>query len=346
MGASTGDAVKLEIGTTSVVPAGPASDNWSNPFFRANSNESPNVLGTAPMTPKPSMIDQRKSPLIDFFASPPSAPAQSSSAFTSSAEIGQGHVPSVDLLTAPVTAPVHGPSPMANTLGPQFVATAPLMTLAAIQQPEPAVKDNTTDASNAGMSLLDGLEDENVQDNETRLDASGHAQGASQSTTPVAGTRKLLAAVREDLAYVYQGQTLQKYAITGSVRVTTSENRVIVRLTDRQGHIAKANANPAVATETSSTLPMREYSCDMSSQTMGATRPKYLQAVMYRCSPAVRQLPVRVTCHLRTVGGAVLVRAQMIVNPQISVPLEDISALIHLPFSPRIEVSNRRAFHM
>lgn len=354
MGASTGDAEKLKIGTTSVVTAGPASDDWGNPFFKANSNELPSVLG-ASMAPKPSMIDQRKSTLIDFFASPPSAPAQSSGAFTSSAETGQGHRPSVDLLTAPVTplsaagiavtAPVHGPSPMGNALGPQFVATAPPITLAAIKQPEPAIKDNTTDASNAGINLLKGLEDENVQDNETRSDASGLAQGASQSTTPVSGVRKLLAAVREDLAYVHRGSILQTYAITGSVLVPTSENRVTMRVTDRQGHIAKANANPAVATEiSSSTLPTREYSCDTSSQTMGATCPKYLRAVMYRCSPAVRQLPVRVTCLLRTVRGVVLVRAQIIVNPQISAPLEDISALIHLPFSPRIEVRNHRAF--
>lgn len=352
-GASKGDAVKLEIGATSLVTAGPASDDWSNPFFKANSNESSTVLGV-PVTPESSMVDRRKSHLIDFFASHPSASAQSSGAFTSSTETGQGHAPSIDLLTAPVTpssaggiavaAPVHGPSPMVNALGPQFVATAPLITLTAMEQPERAIKDNTADASSAGMSLLEGLEDGKVQDNETRLDDSKHVQGASQLTTPASGARKLLAEVMEDLAYVYRGSTLHTYAITGSVRVTTSENHVIVRLTDRQGHIAKLEAIPAVATEISSTLPTREYSCDTSSQMMGATRPKYLPAVRYRCSPAVRQLPVRIICHLRTVGGAVVVRAQIIVNPHISVPLEGISALIHLPFLRRIEVRNQRAF--
>ncbi|CAN0022642.1 unnamed protein product, partial [Hapterophycus canaliculatus] len=148
------------------------------------------------------------------------------------------------------------------------------------------------------------------------------------------------AAVSEDLAYVHRGPVLQSYAITGSVLVAASYgSRPRLRITDRKGHIATATANTAVAEENSagSIPPTREYLCKAGGvQQGGGAAPKFLPTLMYRCSPAVKVLPVRVSCRLRPAGKSVVgVWAQVIVNPQIAQPLSGVSVLVNLPFSPR-----------
>ena len=146
-------------------------------------------------------------------------------------------------------------------------------------------------------------------------------------------------AVSEDLAYVHRGSILQSYAVTGSVLVAASPGtRARVRVTDKHGHIATATGNAAVVEETATTAPMREYLCKpRAAQAPGATSPSFLPTVMYRCSPAVKQLPVRVTCRLRLAGSAVLVWVQVIANPQVPQSLSGVSVLVHMPFVPRQE---------
>ncbi|CAM9479490.1 unnamed protein product [Ectocarpus sp. 6 AP-2014] len=148
------------------------------------------------------------------------------------------------------------------------------------------------------------------------------------------------AAVSEDLAYVHRGPDLQSYGITGSVLVAASCGaRAQVRVTDKQGHIATATANPNVAEEKPAmAIPStREYLCKPGAVQHGGAPPRFLPALMYRCSPAVKVLPVRVTCRLRTAGNRVLVWVQVIANPQLPQPLSGVSVLVNLPFSPRDE---------
>ncbi|CAM9911317.1 unnamed protein product [Ectocarpus sp. 4 AP-2014] len=148
------------------------------------------------------------------------------------------------------------------------------------------------------------------------------------------------AAVSEDLAYVHRGPALQSYGITGSVLVAASCGaRAQVRVTDKQGHIATATANPKVAEERPAVAvpPAREYLCKPGAVQHGGAPPRFLPALMYRCSPAVKILPVRVTCRLRTAGNRVLVWVQVIANPQLPQPLSGVSVLVNLPFSPRDE---------
>lgn len=80
----------------------------------------------------------------------------------------------------------------------------------------------------------------------------------------------------------------------------------------------------------------REYICKTPAVKTGASAgAKFLPVLMYRCSPAVKVLPVRVTCRLRVEGSAVLVWAQAIANPQLSKPLSGVFVLVHLPFYPQ-----------
>ena len=179
------------------------------------------------------------------------------------------------------------------------------------------------------------------------LDANPEGKGgagaevAARASTPAA---TVSAAVSEDLAYVHRGSVLQSYAITGSVLVAASPGaRARLRVTDRDGHIASATSNAAVATENaaSSIPPTREYWCKAAgaaAQPAGAP-PKFLPTLMYRCSPAVKILPVRVVCRLRSAGNSVLVWAQLIANPQLSQSLSGVSVAVNLPFSPRSDVS-------
>lgn len=148
------------------------------------------------------------------------------------------------------------------------------------------------------------------------------------------------AAVSEDLAYVHRGSVLQSYAITGSVLVAASHGaRARLRVTDRQGHIATSRANAAVAAESTASCipPTREYLCQAGETQPTGELPKFLPALMYRCSPAVKVLPVRVTCRLRSAGNNVIVSAQVIANPQLKRPLSGVSVLVNLPFTPRNE---------
>lgn len=163
----------------------------------------------------------------------------------------------------------------------------------------------------------------------------GDARGtAGQANAPVT----VSAAVSEDLAYSHRGSVLQSYAITGSVLVAAG-TPARLRVTDAQGHIASAKANAAVAEENTavSMPPTREYSCKAGAAQPAGAPPKFVPTLLYRCSPAVQMLPVRVNCRLRKAGNAVLVWAQVIANPQLSQALSGVSVLVNLPFSPRDE---------
>lgn len=156
---------------------------------------------------------------------------------------------------------------------------------------------------------------------------------AGEANAPVT----VSAAVSEDLAYSHRGSVLQSYAITGSVLVAAGAPARL-RVTDPQGHIANATANAAVAEENATAVsmpPTREYSCKAGAVQPAGAPPKFVPTLLYRCSPAVQVLPVRVTCRLRKAGNAVLVWAQVIANPQLSQPLSGVSVLVNLPFSPQ-----------
>lgn len=164
--------------------------------------------------------------------------------------------------------------------------------------------------------------------------------GASGADEAASATMAVSAAVSEDLAYVHRGSVLQSYAITGSVLVAASHGaRARLRVTDRQGHIATSTANAAVAAENTanSIPPTREYMCKPGAAQPAGEPPKFLPTLIYRCSPAVKVLPVRVTCRLRSAGNSVIVSAQVIANPQLKQPLSGVSVLVNLPFTPRNE---------
>lgn len=173
-------------------------------------------------------------------------------------------------------------------------------------------------------------------------DAGAGVAGAAK-TAAAAFSDSVSAAVSEDLAYVHRGSVLQSYAITGSVLVAASPGaRARLRVTDREGHIASTTTNSAVATENTASgiPPTREYLCKAgAAQQAAGAPPKFLPSLMYRCSPAVKVLPVRVVCRLRSAGSSVLVWAQVIANPQLSQSLSGVSVVVSLPFSPRSDVS-------
>lgn len=153
-------------------------------------------------------------------------------------------------------------------------------------------------------------------------------------------------AVSEDLAYIHRGSSLQSYAITGSVLLSASGAPLRLRVTDQHGHIATANPNSTYVTATSSTPPTRHYSCKAVPAPTRPSDPKFFPAFVYRCSSAVKNLPVRVTCRLRLAGVFVLVWVQVIANPQLSQPLSGVSVLVQLPFSPRQDQVSLSEPHM
>lgn len=157
---------------------------------------------------------------------------------------------------------------------------------------------------------------------------------AGEASSPVV----ISAAVNEDLAYSHRESVLQSYAIRGSVRVAAGAPAQL-RVTDPHGHIANVTANDAVAEENAavSKPSKREYSCKAGAMQQDGAPPKFVTTLIYRCSPAVKVLPVRVTCRLRSAGNSVLVWAQVIANPQLSQPLSGVSVLVNLPFLPRNE---------
>lgn len=167
---------------------------------------------------------------------------------------------------------------------------------------------------------------------------AGEANASADAAASTAMT--VSAAVSEDLAYVHRGSVLQSYAITGSVLVAASQGaRARLRVTDKQGHIATLTANAAVAAENTanSIPPTKEYLCKAGAVQPAGEPPKFLPTLMYRCSSAVKVLPVRVTCRLKSAGNSVIVWAQVIANPQLKQPLSGVSVLVNLPFSPRDE---------
>lgn len=157
---------------------------------------------------------------------------------------------------------------------------------------------------------------------------------AREASAPVNAS----AAVSEDLAYSHRGSVLHSYAITGSVLVAAGAPARL-RVTDPQVHIAKATVNAAVAEEnTAVSYPAtREYLCKAGAVQQAGAPPKFVPTLLYRCSSAVKVLPVRVNCRLKIAGNSVLVWAQVIANPQLPQPLSGVSVLVNLPFSPRNE---------
>lgn len=143
------------------------------------------------------------------------------------------------------------------------------------------------------------------------------------------------AAVSEDLAYVYRGSALQSYAITGAIRVAASAGtRARVRVTDRHGHIGHSSLSSTYEEGAADALS-KEYICK--SEVAPHEAGTFLPTLMYRCSPGVKELPVRAICRLRAAGTAVLVWTQIIANPKLSRPLDGVSLLVHVPFSPSQE---------
>lgn len=144
-------------------------------------------------------------------------------------------------------------------------------------------------------------------------------------------------AVSEDLAYMHRGSSLESYAITGTVLLSASGVPTCLRVTDEHGHIAASNPNPRFVESTSNGVPTREYVCKAVPAPNSPADPKFFPAVMYRCSPAVKNIPARVNCQLRLSDVAVLVWVQVIANPQLSKPLSGVSVLVNLPFALKQE---------
>ena len=344
MSTTAGDPVTLRTGATSLAASGPAGEGW------ANFNEPATALG-APAASGSSSLDPRKSPL-DGGSPPESASAQPTRIVAPATEPNHNNSMSGDLLRAPAsdssTVETTGPAPRLEPLTiAQYAAPASLIMQPVMGQPAPSVEDTNAVNLVSERVLTENLAERRVQGYGPKPDASERGKGAGRPAAASSGVGTPRAAFSEDLAYVHQGSTLQSYAITGSVLVAASESRAILRLTDRHGHIATATVNPSVATETASGPPTREYSCESgSTQALGIARPKYLPAVMYRCSPAVKELPVRVTCRLRTAGTAVFVWAQVVSNPRLVRPLEGVSVMVHLPFACIQEVKNFPSFFL
>lgn len=309
------------------------SKDWKAPFFKANFDDQPNEQDVI-------FLPLKKPP-----ASRGAAPA-------SSAVIHHGKPPvvalaggSLPLTSAQASADV---APSVNTVGGHTMATG------AVPPAVGAVVSPVLCGSSAAETPLqkelffvgDGSPNKGAPilgDNspaglaEGRPDASTTRNAPPPSDSAVAPAVSV--AVSEDLAYVHRGSILQSYAVMGSVLVAASPGtRARIRVTDKHGHIATATGNAAVVEETATTAPTREYLCKpRAAQAPGATIPSFLPTVMYRCSPAVKQLPVRVTCRLRLAGSAVLVWVQIIANPQVPQYLSGVSVLVHMPFVPRQE---------
>lgn len=308
--------------------------DWKAPSFEANFNDQPNEQSV-------------------IFLPLKQAPVSRGAPAASSAVIDHGKPPVVALAggklpLASAQAPADGP-PSVDTFHGHTMATGAVLPAAG------AVASNVLGGSSAAETppqkgrffAGDGSPDKGAPipgDSspaglaEGRPDASATRNVAPPSdgvVTPAA----VSVAVSEDLAYVHRGSILQSYAVTGSVLVAASPGtRARIRVTDTHGHIATATGNAAVVEETATTAPTREYLCKpRAAQAPGATGPSFLPTVMYRCSPAVKQLPVRVTCRLRLAGSAVFVWVQVIANPQVPQSLSGVSVLVHMPFVPRQE---------
>lgn len=238
-----------------------------------------------------------------------------------------------------IPASLAGPPPAMAPSGQQQLTAAPTMSTSMREEKQLNTDgEGTASASSPSAEPMaaTGLADEAGERKPSVIDGPGSDRGNAIPRTASSSQQATVSvslAVSEDLAYSHRGATLQSCAITGSVLVATLGTPARLRVTDKHGHIAKVNANAAVAKETAGDATTREYLCKTGEGQ--AERAKFSPALMYRCSPVVKELPVRVTCRLRTVGTAVLVWVQIIANPKASRPLEGVSVLVHLPFSPR-----------
>lgn len=312
------------------------SHDWKAPSFEANFDDQPNEqsviflpLKQAPVSrgaPSASLtvIDHGKPPVVALAGGKlPLAPAQAPA----------DGPPSVDTDTLHGHTMATGAVPLAAGAVASHVLGGPSAAETPPQKERFFAGDGSPDkgAPSPGDSSPAGLA-------EGRPGASATRNVAPPSDSVVAPAA-VSVAVSEDLAYVHRGSILQSYAVTGSVLVAASPGtRARIRVTDTQGHIATATGNAAVVEETATTAPTREYLCKpRAAQAPGVTGPSFLPTVMYRCSPAVKQLPVRATCRLRLAGSAVFVWVQVIANPQVPQSLSGVSVLVHMPFVPRQE---------
>ena len=313
------------------------SKDWKAPFFETNFDDQPNEQGVVFLPLK-------------------QAKASRGAAGSTSPAVSDNWKP-------PVATHTGGNLSLASVQAPADVATSvgspDGLTMAAGAAPPPAAEAVASHALGGSPTVMSPLqkggslvrdrilsESAPVPDDSSAADlAEGKPDGsATRDVAPPPGDKSVApaavsVAVSEDLAYVHRGSVLQSYAVTGSVLVAASPGtRARVRVTDKHGHIGTATANAAVVEEAANNAPTREYLCKPRvANAPGVTSPSFLPTVMYRCSPAVKQLPVRVTCRLRMAGSAVLVWVQVIANPQVSQSLSGVSVLVHMPFVPRQE---------
>lgn len=329
------------------------------PLFKANFDDPPNAYGygSLALPPRHHFSKNVVAPLAaDAGASSamidrrvPPAAAQASLPFSSAEETRADAAGSIFSPNATVGVPASvgdaipaslaGPSPAMAPSGQQQLAGAPTMSTSMREEKQLNTDgEGTASASSpaAEPMVVTGLADKAGEGKPSVIDDPGSDRGNAIPRTASSSQQATVSvslAVSEDLAYSHRGATLQSCAITGSVLVAASGTPARLRVTDKHGHIAKVNANAAVAKETAGDATTREYLCRTGEGQVGRT--KFSPALMYRCSPVVKELPVRVTCRLRTAGTAVLVWVQVIANPKASRPLEGVSVLVHLPFSPR-----------
>ncbi|CAM9585212.1 unnamed protein product [Discosporangium mesarthrocarpum] len=188
----------------------------------------------------------------------------------------------------------------------------------------------------------------------------------SSYATPPSRRVSVSVAVSEDLVCIYRGAALQSYAVTGLVLVSACEVPFRLHVLDNKGFIAKVKVNQAFAKElggvsggegtsnSSGTPKVHLYLCH-AMEDLGASRtqsslkalsegqdmvaasgegrakPKFLPALMYRCSSLVRQVPVRIQCRFRVAGCTVHLSAQAIANPQLKQPLSSVVVMVNVP---------------
>ena len=308
--------------------------DWKAPFFKANFDDQPNEQDVIFLPLKKPPVFRGAAPASSAVihpGKPPVVAVAGESLPRASAQAPADVAPSVDTF---------GDHTMATgTVPPAVVAVASHVLCGSSASETAPQKERffVGDGSpNKGAPIPGDSNSAGLA--EGRPDASTTRNAAPPSDSAVAPAA-VSVAVSEDLAYVHRGSILQSYAVTGSVLVAASPGtRARIRVTDKHGHIATATGNAAVVEETATTAPTREYLCKpRAAQAPGATNPSFLPTVMYRCSPAVKQLPVRVTCRLRLAGSGVLVWVQIIANPQVPQSLSGVSVLVHMPFVPRQE---------
>jgi hypothetical protein len=152
-------------------------------------------------------------------------------------------------------------------------------------------------------------------------------------------------AVSEDMTCVYKGTALESCVIEGRVTVAACSASYIVALRDAAGHIASSRPNAeflsllqsagtaagAASGTDASSKDVTSYCCDTAAAALsgssGHTAVRYLNALLYRCSDALRPVPLRVQCRQRVAGCIVRVSVQITANPTLPQPLTGV--LVH-----------------